>query len=599
MTPPTHHHRAVAKQSVLASGKFLATALFFCALAGFQTAQAAFELESFDARSVGWGGACAAVADTGDSLLCNPAGMAWQSDVALAASYQMKFAGIPNARYATNAVSLIVPRDILGGSFGLLWAQEALADFYQANRICLGYARILPGQWASVGAVGKIYTQEYLESRALETLDIFKSGNAVLGFSADIGAMLQLTPEFVLGLSLLDVLTPDMGLQQSDRVPWGGRAGLAYRGDDLGVALDAHWRSPESVTLTLGGEAWWLDHLLGVRAGTAWGNAQLFSASMGCSLILPLPGWELQMDYAASLPLSAFAPVGPNHVLTLTAAFPQWTGGGQEENIPNTSWKLSEDEQAEMALAEDQPAISDQEIISAALPASQAQMLEGKSLSPDTGMVLQQASPQKEKDSGNARLLARAEFVLAYFEKRLAKISERDVRRLQERFSGLKKDPRSKKDSEWLKQEIRLLVRQARRLLSKYGRRPRQASENQATPGATPTALPTPVAAEENVSRTAATQEMNPEMRKTARGAYGKAVKLLLDAEALQASKRFPEETAELKTELSGIKTILTAETYNEVIPRSEMLHARIEKLIRKLGTAPEKNKKGKVPLNW
>jgi hypothetical protein len=85
--------------------------------------------------------------------------------------------------------------------------------------------------------------------------------------------------------------------------------------------------------------------------------------------------------------------------------------------------------------------------------------------------------------------------------------------------------------------------------------------------------------------------------RRHARGAYGRAVKLMLDIDKLQGQKYFPDEFAALQNEISRIKTLMGSEDYIAVVNYAEGVFPLLEKLKAK---CVEKQKASEVmPTNW
>jgi tetratricopeptide (TPR) repeat protein len=85
--------------------------------------------------------------------------------------------------------------------------------------------------------------------------------------------------------------------------------------------------------------------------------------------------------------------------------------------------------------------------------------------------------------------------------------------------------------------------------------------------------------------------------RRHARGAYGRAVKLMLDIDKLQGQRYFPNEFAALQNEISRIKTFISSEDYIAAVNYAEGVFPLLEKLKSK---CVEKQKAREVmPTNW
>ncbi|NTV52088.1 MAG: hypothetical protein HGA76_03620 [Candidatus Firestonebacteria bacterium] len=161
------------------------------------------------------------------------------------------------------------------------------------------------------------------------------------------------------------------------------------------------------------------------------------------------------------------------------------------------------------------------------------------------------------------------------------------------------------------------LAREADKLSSKAARH--QTQENRAhassetspreetdRPAAEPTPAPaagrlpsTPAVAEkvpgggEKAGRTPAEENRH----RRARGAYGRAVKLMLDIDKLQGQRFFPDEFSALQNEISRLKTLTAGENDTAVISYAEGLFPQMERLKAK---CQEKKKVSEVmPTNW
>jgi tetratricopeptide (TPR) repeat protein len=126
------------------------------------------------------------------------------------------------------------------------------------------------------------------------------------------------------------------------------------------------------------------------------------------------------------------------------------------------------------------------------------------------------------------------------------------------------------------------------------------ATAGTATPAAVgPGTLPAPAvekplpSAETGINR----PPVDEKQRRHARGAYGRAVKLMLDIDKLQGQKYFPDEFAALQNEISRIKTLMGSEDYIAVVNYAEGVFPLLEKLKAK---CVEKQKASEVmPTNW
>lgn len=147
------------------------------------------------------------------------------------------------------------------------------------------------------------------------------------------------------------------------------------------------------------------------------------------------------------------------------------------------------------------------------------------------------------------------------------------------------------------------IKRDAERLAARASRREKAAAEEAksapapaaaraAEPAAPviPVATPTPAAAAPADARTQ-------RMLKRARGAYGRAVKLMLDIDNLNGEKYFPRQVGELKQELGRIKLLLRSEDYATTISSAEALFPKLQAL--KTECAEKDKARKAMPTNW
>ncbi|MBN1596378.1 hypothetical protein JW933_10670 [candidate division FCPU426 bacterium] len=86
-------------------------------------------------------------------------------------------------------------------------------------------------------------------------------------------------------------------------------------------------------------------------------------------------------------------------------------------------------------------------------------------------------------------------------------------------------------------------------------------------------------------------------MRKRARGAYGRAVKLMLDIGKAKGNKYFPGRMKESRKALAKLKALLNEEKYTETISAAEKLYPKLEKL--KQDCEAEEKARQLMPTNW
>jgi len=86
-------------------------------------------------------------------------------------------------------------------------------------------------------------------------------------------------------------------------------------------------------------------------------------------------------------------------------------------------------------------------------------------------------------------------------------------------------------------------------------------------------------------------------MRKRARGAYGRVVKMMLDIDKLNGEKYFPKQVGIYKKELARVKVLLKSEDYAATIRYAQKLYPKLQKL-KKDCVEKEKARRA-MPTNW
>jgi tetratricopeptide (TPR) repeat protein len=120
-----------------------------------------------------------------------------------------------------------------------------------------------------------------------------------------------------------------------------------------------------------------------------------------------------------------------------------------------------------------------------------------------------------------------------------------------------------------------------------------------AAPAAAAPAVPAaaPAAEKSPAAEKAAKPPADEGQRRHARGAYGRAVKLMLDIDKLQGQRLYPDEFTALQNEISRIKTLMGSEDYIAVVSYAEGVFPLLEKL--KAKCAEKKKAREVMPTNW
>jgi len=284
----------------------------FCLAGLVSGAFASFTDTSMGARAGGLGNVFTAVANDSYGMYYNPAAPAIIRNTCVGTTYGMYYGGLTDGSSVYEAdLSFVMPS--VSGGFGFYWQETGLHDFYSEDTVAAGYAmKVMPD--LAAGAVLKLRSIGYA-SNVYSKL----SKTSVSAISADLGVLYNLAPGMNAGLSVADLLSPNVGIDTANIIPATIRGGVAwypYSGEaskDLLVALDGYFGAG-NFSVGAGGEYWLMPKVGCVRAGYSIGddNLSVISGGLGFRSAQLIPGMLVQFDYSFELSMS-FSDLGPNH----------------------------------------------------------------------------------------------------------------------------------------------------------------------------------------------------------------------------------------------------------------------------------------------
>lgn len=281
-------------------------------LVAVSSAPGHFEDTPVGVRPAGFAGAYTAGQASPEALYYNPSSIAQVKEAEISSSYSRMFMGLTDgSNLGEGFIGAVLP---LGRrlSAGAAWQNFALRNYYSENTFYLGLAGEITERFYG-GITMKIlrkgygktdYTQRRVDletgSSSDEVNPVFADGYSVTGFTPDIGVLYSFSDRITAGLSLSNLLQPDMALwsEDTDRVPMIGRAGLKYRVESLEFLGDVSCRA-EDITFALGAQKDFTD-VASVRGGLALGSREYSQLSLGASLN---HGGIFRIDYSFSYPL--------------------------------------------------------------------------------------------------------------------------------------------------------------------------------------------------------------------------------------------------------------------------------------------------------
>ncbi|HBL16903.1 MAG: hypothetical protein A2X36_08145 [Elusimicrobia bacterium GWA2_69_24] len=300
---------------------------------------AAFEDIGAAARGVGMGNAFTGLADDAQAGYYNPAGLAQMRGPELVTSYGRLHLGLDDgSALAASYLGYAQPLPPGWGTASVSWSQFSLLGYYQEQAIRMSYGRPLGARW-KLGATVKWLSIKVTQDDFTASDPVFDYGakDSVSAFGFDAGALYQPFRRLRFGLALQDLNRPDLGFGGESRLPVGLRAGAAYPGDRLMLALDVCHRDGELKVYT-GAERWDLGRRFALRGGLGVGTRQFSNLSVG----MGFKERHLRIDYAFLYPLSGLTGTAGTHRVALSL---RWGRAAQPETLP-------EDESRKDRLAE-------------------------------------------------------------------------------------------------------------------------------------------------------------------------------------------------------------------------------------------------------
>ncbi len=294
---------------------------------------ASFEELPTGARQAGLGGSFAALADDVLASYYNPAGLAQLNRSELNASYSKLYSGLTDGSSISRSYMAYAHPTAKRGTFGFSYLSLSLAGFYSESAMSLHYGRAVKERW-NVGASIKMlkksfgtddYTANAINSDTGASLGaadplFAQNGTSKSAMAFDIGGQYRISRIYALGLTAININSPNMALSTSDtdKVAAIYKAALARRTKNSAVDVELSSRefTSREYRLNMGGERW-MKGGFGFRGGLGFGSRQYQVTSFGFSY-----RWDnLQIDYALLYPLSGVKGTFGTNQVSMTFRF--------------------------------------------------------------------------------------------------------------------------------------------------------------------------------------------------------------------------------------------------------------------------------------
>jgi len=278
-----------------------------------------FEDLGVGARPIGMGSAFVALVDDVHSIYYNPAGLSRLTNIELTSGYGKLYWGLDDGSNLGNTfIGYAHPLEKLGG-IGAGWLSLGLSGFYREDTFIFSYGNKLYRS-LSAGLTFKLLSKRYDSHEYTKSDPLFqKKGYSKIGFTGDLGLLYDLTPNISLGLSIKDIIQPNVDLEDKRaKVPLEARIGVCYgdRSNLINLALDTIYRD-RKFNISAGAEKWFSAKSVGVRGGIDVGSDGCKNFSLGGSCQVS----SFEVDYAFIYPLSGLRGTYGSHRFSLTLRF--------------------------------------------------------------------------------------------------------------------------------------------------------------------------------------------------------------------------------------------------------------------------------------
>jgi hypothetical protein len=299
-------------------------------------AEAAFQENLWGARPAALGGAFTAISDDANAPAYNPAGVSLLTQSEMTFMYARLYSGLnfyagqdDTSRLGLGYFSF-VPKIAEGkyGSYAISWTNFVASNLYREDSVSLSAAdsyqfeSVRNKPILSYGANLKFLKRSFSTDTRTDSDPVFSSGRTSSALTGDLGLLFQpnfrLMPGLRIGAAAQNFTEPDLGLQQTDRVPARYSLGVAYSQPSYPLfnpSVEISKRDDR--TLVSGAwEAWVSPETLALRFG---GNADQLGGGIGYHFNL-FSRLRFKLDYALLWPLNVEGTNG-SHRVSITTSF--------------------------------------------------------------------------------------------------------------------------------------------------------------------------------------------------------------------------------------------------------------------------------------
>ncbi|MDD5688189.1 MAG: LysM peptidoglycan-binding domain-containing protein [Elusimicrobia bacterium] len=341
--------------SLKAIKKWQRIALFLLLIFNLQSSIFNYVFAAFDdiapgIRPASMGGAFTAISDDSNAIFYNPAGLYLIKNNEFSASFGRLYYGLTdNSNISDSVISYINPFGEYG-TVGMGIRTISLSSLYSEKMILFSYGiRIKPklGIGLTMKSLShKFGADDYTENAisddgtSLSGPDpVFSQGKSKSKLSADFGIFYRPASKYNLGLAIQNFNSPDIGLQESDKVEKTVRLGFAYIPKTASLSLEVLSKASDTDFIA-GFEKYFSERLLALRGALTFGSRDLRRLSVG----LGINQAKYKVDYAFIFPLVGINNTYGSHKISVSFMFgplpnvkqlkPEFPGEvAEEENV--------------------------------------------------------------------------------------------------------------------------------------------------------------------------------------------------------------------------------------------------------------------------
>lgn len=261
------------------------------------------------ARQQGLGNCFVGICDDATSIYYNPAGLGYTKVGEVVLDYTKLYVGLDdNSDLSTSFVGIVYPvsfniknkkRNIGAAGIGLL--TFSFEGVYKENTFIVSYGKRISNK-ISLGGNVKYLSESYQNNLYTLIDPVFDYGKrtSVSSLGLDVGGLYIVVPRLFLGVSLINLNQPSVGLLSSnEKLPVIMKVGAGYREKKLNAGLEINF-SEGYYSINSGLEYLLLKGLLYLRGGIEIGSKEANKISFGTSFVRE----PVRVDYAFSFPLS-------------------------------------------------------------------------------------------------------------------------------------------------------------------------------------------------------------------------------------------------------------------------------------------------------